>query len=61
MDGQLYYQLGGILLTFSASIFVKADPLGNQAVQDIPTSAYDAAIHKFQNRNASLSELEEDE
>ena len=36
MDGKLYYCLGGILLIFSASVFAKADPLGNQVAQDIP-------------------------
>jgi hypothetical protein len=61
MDGKLYYCLGGILLIFSASIFAKADPLGNQVAQDIPTSAYDAAIREFLNRNGSLSECEEDD
>ena len=61
MDGKWYYCLGGILLIFSASVYAKADPLGNQVAQDIPTSAYDAAIRKFQNRNGSLSECEEDD
>ena len=61
MDGKWYYCLGGILLIFSASVYAKADPLGNQVAQDIPTSAYDAAIREFQNRNGSLSECEEDD
>ena len=60
MDGKLYYCLEGILLIFSASVFAKADPLGNQVAQDIPISAYNAAIHKFQDHNGSLSECEED-
>jgi hypothetical protein len=61
MDGKLYYCLGGILLMFSASVFAKADPIGNQVAQEIPTSAYDAAVREFQNRNGSLSECEEDD
>ena len=61
MDGKLYYCLEGILLIFSASVFAKADPLGNQVAQDIPTLAYDAAICEFQNHNGSLSECEKDD
>ena len=61
MNSKLYYCLGGILLIFFASIFAKADPLGNQVAQDIPTSAYDVAIREFQNCNGSLSECKEDD
>ena len=52
---------GGNSIDIFCSVYAKADPLGNQVAQDIPTSAYDAAIREFQNRNGSLSECEEDD
>jgi hypothetical protein len=52
----------GLLLLFanvSASIFAKADSLEKQH-RDLPTSAFDAAILEFQNRNGDLSIVEDD-
>ena len=44
----------------SASIFAKADPLGNQRSHDILTVAFDAAIRKYWNHNGDLSNHEGD-
>ena len=41
-------------------IFAKVDSLGKQH-RDLPTSAYDAAIREFQNRNGDLSMVEDDD
>ena len=46
---------------FRTSIFSKADPLGNQPARNITTSAFNAAIREFQNRNGNFSESEEEE
>jgi hypothetical protein len=61
MGAKFYYYLLSFVLMFRTSIFAKADPLGNQAARDIPSSAFDAAIREFQNRNGNFSESEEEE
>ena len=41
-------------------MYAKADPLG-KTHRDLPTSAYDAAILEFQDRNGDLSNVEDDD
>jgi hypothetical protein len=48
------------LANVCASIFAKADPLGNQRSRDISTVAFDAAIREYQNHNGDLSNHEDD-
>ena len=59
-DGELSLQWLFFLANVCASIFAKADPLGNQRSRDISTAAFDAAIHEYRNRNGDLSNPEDD-
>jgi hypothetical protein len=61
MDGELS-TIDGLnsLANAGASIFAKADPLAKQH-RDLPTSAYDAAIREFQNRNGDLSNVDSED
>ena len=48
------------LANVSTSIFAKADPL-RKPNREISSSAYDAAIQEFQNRNGELSNVEDED
>ena len=60
MDGELSLQWLFFLANVCASIFAKADPLGNQRSHDISTAAFDAAIRKYRNHNGDLSDPKDD-
>lgn len=62
MDGEFFttYEWLYFLANVGGSIFAKADPLGKRH-RDLPTSAYDAAILEFQNRNGDLSNDDNDD